>query len=130
MGIFGKIRFPHLKQATYNQFCKEVLGIIERHYNDSNFTVDNLCRKMLMSYPQLLRKMSPGFDKIPKQLIREVRLPKAVELLETTSYTIAEVAERTGFGDPSYFTRVFSKEFGMSPTGYREKYRMVRIHPK
>lgn len=49
------------------------------------------------------------------QLIREIRLRKALELLGNEEYTIAEIAYETGFGSPAYFNKCFHDFFGYSP---------------
>jgi AraC-like DNA-binding protein len=49
-----------------------------------------------------------------------VRLQNARAMLQNTDQTIAEIAYLTGFNDPSYFTRVFSKEFGYLPGDLRK----------
>ncbi len=46
------------------------------------------------------------------------RLKKAVQLLEQKYGTVAEIAYRVSFGDPSYFTRCFCQQFGVSPSDY------------
>ncbi|MFH1740521.1 MAG: helix-turn-helix domain-containing protein, partial [bacterium] len=68
------------------------------------------------------------FAKVFKQYAREsltdylkrVRLNRAQRLLRDPYLSILEVAERTGFADPSYFTRVFRSAVGMTPTQFRE----------
>jgi AraC-like DNA-binding protein len=56
------------------------------------------------------------------KFVRSVRLGKAVDLLRNSDYTVTEVAYETGFSDPGYFTKVFSKEFSMTPSEYRSKF--------
>ena len=51
----------------------------------------------------------------------ETRIEKACELLETTAASVAEVAERVGFADATYFSRVFAREKKMSPLAWRRK---------
>ena len=51
--------------------------------------------------------------------IRSVRLQNARAMLQNSEMTVAEIAYLTGFNDPSYFTRVFSKEFGVVPEKVR-----------
>ena len=49
-----------------------------------------------------------------------VRVKKAKELFDTTDMTIAEIAIQVGYADPNYFTRVFKKLTGQTPSGYRD----------
>ena len=58
----------------------------------------------------------------PKQYILRRRLDRAVSLLETRYYTVAEVAELSGFADPRHFSTVFKKERGCSPSAYKYEF--------
>ena len=52
--------------------------------------------------------------------VRKVRLHRAKALLQSTDRPIADVAYEVGFSDPSYFSRVFGKEFGTTPSALRK----------
>ena len=54
------------------------------------------------------------------EYLNSLRLEKAKEMLETSYSSIAEVAERTGFENTSYFSRQFKKKYGVSPQEYRK----------
>lgn len=54
----------------------------------------------------------------PADYVRNVRLNRALVLLMSRKYTVAEVADMTGFSDPKYFGIVFKKYYGGSPTKY------------
>lgn len=55
----------------------------------------------------------------PLQYITSLRIQKACELLETTSYTIQEIGELTGYENPLYFSRIFKEKTGLAPREYR-----------
>jgi signal transduction histidine kinase/ligand-binding sensor domain-containing protein/AraC-like DNA-binding protein/ActR/RegA family two-component response regulator len=117
---------PTPKTATFDlgiedSFMQKVLGIIHEHLEDPGFTAELLYKKAGMGHSQFHRKLSALTDKTAVQLIRELRLNKARTLLKTTNLTIAEIAYQTGFNDPGYFTRMFSKEEGLTPTEFREQ---------
>ena len=103
-------------------FLLNVKMIIENHLSDAHFEVSILCKELGMSRSQLHRKLTALTGKSPIRLVRNVRLAKARSLLQETNLTVAEVAYDTGFSDPNYFSRVFSKEFGETPTTYKEKH--------
>ena len=58
----------------------------------------------------------------PWIFLTRLRLQRACEQLESTDLSIAEIAANTGFSDPFYFSRVFSRHFGISPSSYRSTY--------
>jgi AraC-like DNA-binding protein len=78
--------------------------------------VEKLCREIGVSERQLQRKLKAITNKSPNQLITSVRLHRAKELLNNSDFNIAEIAFKTGFSSPSYFSKCFKKEFGLSPT--------------
>lgn len=105
---------PHLPQ--HDSFLENVLQSIDNHLSNEAFSVDMLCRDIGMSERQLQRKLKAISNKSPIQLISSVRLHRAKELLLGSEDTIAEIAFQTGFSSPSYFSKCFKKEFGVSPS--------------
>lgn len=101
-------------------FVKKVRQAIEAHLDDVNFTVEDLGKAVLMSRSQLHRKLSAITSFSANTFIRHVRLAKAKELLRNPALTITSIAFDSGFDDPSYFSRVFKQEFGVSPAEWRE----------
>lgn len=68
---------------------------------------------------QLFRYTQKYFSTTPSDYINSVRLRRATELLDQTEMRIGEIAQQVGFDDPSYFSRLFRRTFGMSPGSYR-----------
>ena len=100
-----------------NGFLLEhVLQCIDDHMSDEYFSVETLCQHIGINERQLQRKLKATTNKSPGQMIRSVRLHRAKELLLKESHIIAEIAFQTGFSSPSYFSRCFKNEFGISPS--------------
>jgi signal transduction histidine kinase/ligand-binding sensor domain-containing protein/DNA-binding response OmpR family regulator len=102
-------------------FLKKAVEVIERHIDDSTFDAEQLEEALSLSKMQLYRKLKSLTDTAPQEFIRNIRLKRAVQLLGKKQFTVSEVAYRTGFNDPAYFTRVFKKQFGKAPTEYLEQ---------
>lgn len=68
---------------------------------------------------QLFRYTQKYFGATPSNYINSMRLRRAAELLDQTELRIGEIAAQVGFDDPSYFSRLFRRTFGMSPGSYR-----------
>ncbi|CAN5526218.1 hypothetical protein BH23BAC1_BH23BAC1_49980 [soil metagenome] len=100
------------------QFLKRVMNIIEDHMSDPSFSVDVFSRESGMSKTQLHRKIKALTNESPGDLIKIIRLKRAVELLLQGGGTIAEVAYIVGFQEPSYFTRCFQKQYGKTPSEF------------
>lgn len=99
-----------------DSFLENVLQIIDKHIGNEVFGVDMLCREIGMSERQVQRKLKAITNKSPNQLISSVRLYRAKELILTHEDNISEIAYKTGFANPSYFTKCFKKEFGLGPS--------------
>lgn len=99
-----------------NSFLERVLQSIDAHMEDELFGVEKLCKEIGVSDRQLQRKLKAITSKSPNQLISSVRLHRAKELLLENNHNIAEVAYQTGFSNPSYFSKSFKKEFGITPS--------------
>ncbi|MCB9292032.1 MAG: response regulator [Lewinellaceae bacterium] len=105
--------------APEDAFLQKVRNTIEAHLSEPDFSVEQLSREVGMSRVQLHRKLKALTDMSASQHIRLTRLSIAYELLKDPQLNISEIAYRVGFKDPSYFSRVFSQEFGVSPSEAR-----------
>lgn len=63
-------------------------------------------------------KLATGFT--PMQYVLLLRIKKAKKLLETTTFNVSQIAAEVGYANPLYFSRLFSKHTGMSPTEYKK----------
>ena len=105
----------------YDSLLENVLQCIDAHLDDELFGVDALSKEIGVSERQLQRKLKATTNKSPIQLISSVRLHRAKELLLENRNNIAEIAYQTGFSNPSYFSKSFKKEFGLSPSSFIQK---------
>ncbi|MCI0693346.1 ATP-binding protein [candidate division KSB1 bacterium] len=99
-------------------FLQRVQSAVEKHLDEEEFSVEILAAEVGMSRAQLHRKLRALIDQSANQLIRSMRLQRAVELLRQNAGTIAEVAYMVGFGSQAYFTKCFHEQFGCSPKEY------------
>jgi AraC-like DNA-binding protein len=104
--------------ASEEAFLTELFGIVETQLSDENFNIDSLVRTIGISRPQLYRKIQALAGKAPNDLIRGLRLDKAMSLLKRKSGNIAEIAFEVGFSNPSYFAKCFALKFGCLPSQF------------
>ncbi len=102
------------------QFLQKTIKSIEAHFEDEQFSVERLSEEISMSVSQLNRKLKALIDQPAGQLIRSLRLQRAADLLSQNAGSVAEVCYKVGFGDQSYFSRAFKKQFGCSPSEYKK----------
>ena len=97
-------------------FLKKFHTFIDSNMTDSDLSVETIGAELGLSRVQLYRKVKALTGLSPVELLRKARLQKAKELIKGTDKTIAEVAYEVGFTAPSYFTKCFKEEFGISPS--------------
>jgi TolB-like protein/AraC-like DNA-binding protein len=102
-------------QSGKSEFLEKLNGVTEANLSNEQFGVSDLAREMGMSRSNLHRKVKSVAGTSISQFIRQVRLKKALELLQQTSLTISEVAFECGFHSVSYFTKCFHDFYGYSP---------------
>ena len=98
-----------------NYFHQEVRIIIQNNLNDPDFDIITLSRLMGISRSQLYRKIKKKTGISTASYIRQIRLQASKELLQTTDWSIANIAKAVGFNSASYFTSSFKEAFGHSP---------------
>ena len=97
-------------------FIVRFKDVVESRLSDSDLSVDDLAAAMNLSRVQLYRKVKAISGSSPVELLRSARLNRGYQLLVKGDKTIAEVAYEVGFTAPSYFTKCFKDEFGISPS--------------
>lgn len=102
-------------------FLTKFRNFIEKSMGDSDLNVETIGAELGLSRVQLYRKIKALTGLSPVELLRTARLQKGRDLLQTTSKNISEVAYEVGFTAPSYFTKCFKDEFGISPSDLQEK---------
>ena len=73
-----------------------------------------------LSVSWFIRNFKTYTDSTPAQYLLSLRISNAQTLLETTNYNITEIAEIVGYDNPLYFSRIFKKQSGMSPSEFRK----------
>jgi signal transduction histidine kinase/DNA-binding response OmpR family regulator/tetratricopeptide (TPR) repeat protein len=96
---------------------EKMITYVEEHIDRKDLHVEEIARHLAMSERQLYRKIGAQMGFTPAQLIREVRLRKAYNLLQQQEVIkMSELSHQLGFESPSYFSRIFLKRFGKRPT--------------
>lgn len=103
-----------------HEFIEKVIGLIEKNITDPTFSVDKLIEHFGFGRTVFYKKMKGITGYPPKDFIRIVRMKKAGELLQNPEITVSEVAFDTGYNDPEYFTKLFKKHFGTTPSKYQK----------
>lgn len=105
------VEVPSREQA----FLQQAKEVIETYLGDEHFTVEQLSDALALDRTQLFRKLRALTGQNPSRFIRTIRLRRARQLLEARAGTAAEIGFMVGFSSPSYFSKCFKEEFGMTP---------------
>jgi len=100
------------------KLLNSIMKYIEDQLSEPGLSVEELSRHVGMSRGSLYYKVLEITGQTPVEYIRNVKLDKAAQLLEISDYNVAQIAYTTGFGTPSYFSRIFKTRFGMLPSEY------------
>lgn len=104
-----------------DEFVLKVRAAIEMHLDDENFGVEELSKIIFLSRAQVHRKIKALTGKSTGQFMHTVRLHHAMQFLQETDKSITVIAFDVGYSDPSYFTRMFTREFGQPPSYFTKK---------
>ncbi len=104
-----------------NAFAQEVRAYVEQHCGEA-LSDEQLARHLAVSRPTLYRRFQQQFHRTPAHYINDVRLSRAIVLLETTNLPLWAVSEAIGLRDPFYFSRLFRRKYGTSPSLYRRQF--------
>ena len=120
LNVDSSFNQEEVENQVEDAFVRKVREIIEVNIADFNFGVGQISEELHLSHSQLARKLDALTGYSPNRFIRLIKLNKAKELLKDDANSITVIAYDSGFSDPSYFSRVFKKEFGKTPGDWRE----------
>lgn len=105
-----------LENELNDKFVKKMLEIVNANISNTEFGKDDFASAMNVSPSLLYKKTKALTDQSPTDFIKTVRLKNSLELLQSRKYTVTEVSEMCGFASIGYFSTVFKKHYGKSPT--------------
>ncbi|GAA1621961.1 hypothetical protein GCM10009733_018200 [Nonomuraea maheshkhaliensis] len=116
----------HGKRTHEDALVREATAFILENFTSPDLSLGDLARMLGVSPSLLTRRFRDVRGVTPVAYLRGVRLRKARELLAGTDFTLQNIAEQCGYRSAFYFSRVFKKSTGRSPSGYRAEGGSVR----
>ncbi len=123
----GKVKNePEVKEAEEKlspldrKFIDRLKAAMEKHLSESDIKVDDIGSDIGLSRVQLYRKLKAITGLSPAELLRQMRLQKAHDLIMHSDQPISAIAYDTGFSSPGYFSKCFRDEYGISPSDMRK----------
>ena len=102
-------------------FVSAFTAIVERNIGNEDFSIEDIYKQMNISKVQLYRKVKALMGVNINEYILDTRIQKARYYLQHEDLSVAEVAYKTGFSSPAYFSTVFKSKLGISPTTFKGK---------
>ncbi len=114
--IKGESNEHILTNELNDKFVKRMIEVARANISETEFDKEEFASAMNVSASLLYKKIKSLTDQSPTDFIKTIRLNHAVELLQTRNYSVTEVSELCGFASVGYFSTVFRKHFGKSPS--------------
>jgi len=111
-GIFSK-------RGELSLLVQEVMLYIQNNYF-RNLKLSDICKQFDVSKQNLIKKFNNSLGISPVAYINRFRISQAKELMHSSTLTISEIASEVGIEDQNYFSRLFKKFEGVSPTEYKK----------
>lgn len=105
------------KNTELNKVLEKAADLLQK---DENISISAIARNCSVSESGLRKIFKDNLGMSPTQYRLNIKLNKAKYLLESTDMTVGEISEKLGFFDCAYFTKVFSKQTGMTPKKYSQ----------
>jgi len=103
-------------------FIEKAIQTVKKHLEDPDFDVARFADELHFSRSQLHKKLVALTNQPATEFIRTIRLKEAARMLVEQDMNVSEVYARVGFNDRSYFSRMFTEMFGITPSEYKKKY--------
>lgn len=110
-----------------SDFIERIRELIEEHMDFEEYSIDSLCRDAGTSRSNLHKKLKRLTGLSTSMFIRAIKLQRAKEFLKNTDMGVWQIAYATGFSDPNYFSRVFTKAFSLSPKAFRDSVSRISL---
>ncbi len=118
LDLLGNMRVDKTRVSVN---LRRAVGFIRANYKEK-ITLSDLCRAGAVSPQQMIRYFKEELSTTPNRYINEVKIDRAKELFLThPDLSASEIASELGFSDPHYFSRLFKKLSGETPTGYKKR---------
>ena len=107
-----------LQVARAHQFKERIRFHLEHNFGNCEYNVARLSADMGMSRSQLFRKCKQNHKQSPVVLIKQFRLEKSRDFLNSGIYNVSEAAYLAGFNSLSYYSKSFRKVYGETPSRF------------
>ena len=109
------------------KFMDKVMEAIEKHLDNGDLMVEDIASEVNMSRSVFFKKLKTLTGLSPVEFLREIRMKRAAQLIETEEYSMAQIAYMVGLNDSHYFSKCFKQQYGITPTEYKESRKQTSL---
>lgn len=102
------------------KFMEKLTKLMEKNMDNGELIVDDLVKELAVSRSVFFKKLKMLTGLAPIEFIKEMRVKRAAQLIESGDFNMTQIAYMVGINDPRYFSKCFKQRFGMTPTEYKE----------
>ena len=103
------------------KFMDKLVELMEQNMDNGELVVDDLVRELAVSRSVFFKKLKTLTGLAPIEFIKEMRIKRATQLIETGEFNMTQISYMVGINDPRYFSKCFKAQVGMTPTEYRDR---------
>lgn len=125
-GIAAKLIQQTIKKQSAmsesdKEFLRNLADCVDANFADPLFSSIHISESLCLSQRQFSRKMKQILGMDSTHFIRSVRILKAKSMISQNNVRISDIVESCGFSTANYFTRIFKKETGITPSNFKKK---------
>ena len=117
---------PVTAPSLDEEFIRQVMEFVEERMQDHSVSMEEFAQHVNMGRSVFYHKLKAIFGLSPVEFMREMRLKRAKQLVESDAYSVATISAMTGFNDPKYFSKCYTRRFGVPPSEHQRKFRDER----
>lgn len=102
------------------KFMDKLIELMEKNMDNGDLVVDDLVREVAVSRSVFFKKLKTLTGLAPIEFIKEMRINRAAQLIETGEFNMTQISYMVGINDPRYFSKCFKSKLGMTPTEYKD----------
>ena len=120
LGLTFQRKISQVRSSSFRSYVENAMEYVKEHFSEPDLSLDTVCTALGVSesYFSSIFKKETGKSFI--SYLTEYRMEQAARLMLLTDDKNYVIGERVGYSDANYFSYVFKKHFGMSPSGYRK----------
>jgi DNA-binding response OmpR family regulator/anti-sigma regulatory factor (Ser/Thr protein kinase) len=120
----GVIQVTELNITSLDeQFLQKIVEVVEKNVSNAEFSVEDLCLELGVSRSRFFKRVHTLTGKSPMELIRNIRMQHAAQLLGKSQLSVSEIAYQVGFNNPRYFAKYFKEIYQVLPSEYAKSKR-------